>query len=59
VSDVGAGVWASAVKAADAKARTTAKRAKRRTMDKARKIEACFVFTGIEPCGEHKYSFVQ
>jgi hypothetical protein len=52
-----------AVKAADTNARTTAKRRARRAIktarETAREIEACLIFTGFEPCGEHKYSFVQ
>jgi hypothetical protein len=59
VSDVWVGVWATAVKAADTKVKTTAKRRTRRAIKTAREIEACLIFTGFEPCGEHKNSFVQ
>lgn len=56
---VESGLWARAVKAVDTKARSNAKRRKRRALKTAREIEACLIFTGIKPCGEHKYSFVQ
>src|ERR1035441_9497515 len=49
------GCWAWAAMAEPAKVSNNAARAARLMVLKTRRMEVCLIFTGQEPCGEHKY----
>src|ERR1017187_4839394 len=50
-------VCANTVPAADTSASSIKTRATRLTADAGPEMEVCLIFTGYEPCGEHKVSF--
>ena len=49
------GCWARAAPAVSASTSTIIKRARRLVVRAAREMEVCLIFTGLEPCGEHKF----
>ena len=51
-------VCANIVPALDTSASSIRTRATRMMMDPAPEMEMCLIFTGDEPCGEHKVSFI-